>query len=369
MGVAEVAVRRVVARCRRGFPDADLDEDLRGELARVVPFDFACWGLLDPGTLWPVTSRGTRPSGVAAIRAWEYELAVPDVNKIAELATTPGHVGVLSLATGGEPERSARYRGVLGPLGVSDELRLVLSLGGIGWGWLALFRAGTARFSAVEARRIAGIGPHLAHAWRKVLLSIGSGADPDGRPPAVVVLDAEDRIESMTPGSQDLLARLPEGRTTPIADVLHALALAARQGLAVPLSGISEGEEMRGAARAMMPRGDGSWLRLHAAPLVGAGDRVAVTLQPANRSEIGVLLLGAYALTPRETEVALAAIRNQTNPQIAAELGLSAWTVQDHLKSVFSKTGVHSRRELSTRFFRPPTQPDVSPAPAPLPAP
>ena len=93
---------------------------------------------------------------------------------------------------------------------------------------------------------------------------------------------------------------------------------------------------------------------MHAAPLVGAGDRVAVTLQPAGRSEIGLLLLGAYGLTPRETEVALAAIRNQTNPQIAAELQLSAWTVQDHLKSVFGTTGVHSRRELSTRFFRPP---------------
>ena len=267
-------------------------------------------------------------------------------------------------------QRSARYRAVLGPLGVSDELRLVLSVGGIGWGWLALFRTGTARFSAVEASRIAEIGPYLAHAWREALLSAGSGADPEGQPPAVVVLDANDRIESMTPDSRDLLARLPEGRTAPIADVLHALALAARRGIAVPVPGTAAGVEARdGVAEVMMPRGDGSWLRLHAAPLVGAGDRVAVTLQPAGRSEIGLLLLGAYGLTPRETEVALAAIRNQTNPQIAAELHLSAWTVQDHLKSVFGKTGVHSRRELSTRFFRPPIQPEAGFLPERFPLP
>ncbi|MGY0233780.1 response regulator transcription factor [Longispora urticae] len=54
----------------------------------------------------------------------------------------------------------------------------------------------------------------------------------------------------------------------------------------------------------------------------------------------------SYGLTGREQAVALHVARGRTTRDIAARLTLSPLTVQDHLKAVFTKTGVRSRREL-----------------------
>ncbi len=53
----------------------------------------------------------------------------------------------------------------------------------------------------------------------------------------------------------------------------------------------------------------------------------------------------AANLTPRELEMLRGAARGLGNKQIAAELGVSARTVQTHLTRVFAKLGVSSRTE------------------------
>ena len=53
----------------------------------------------------------------------------------------------------------------------------------------------------------------------------------------------------------------------------------------------------------------------------------------------------AASLTPRELEMLRGAARGLGNKQIAAELGVSARTVQTHLTRVFAKLGVSSRTE------------------------
>ena len=54
----------------------------------------------------------------------------------------------------------------------------------------------------------------------------------------------------------------------------------------------------------------------------------------------------AWALSPREREVARLVIDGLTNEDIAAALFISANTVRDHLKTIFGKTGVTRRRDL-----------------------
>jgi DNA-binding CsgD family transcriptional regulator len=63
------------------------------------------------------------------------------------------------------------------------------------------------------------------------------------------------------------------------------------------------------------------------------------------------LLLRAYGLSRREAEVAQLVLQGLGTLGIASKLSIAENTVQQHLKSVFDKTGVGSRRELVARVF------------------
>lgn len=97
----------------------------------------------------------------------------------------------------------------------------------------------------------------------------------------------------------------------------------------------------------------GRWLTIYASRTRESGStaNIAVIIEEAKPSEIAPLIISAYALSPREARVTRMVLQGLSTKEIATGIHLSPYTVQDHLKVIFEKVGVRSRRELVARIF------------------
>jgi len=73
-----------------------------------------------------------------------------------------------------------------------------------------------------------------------------------------------------------------------------------------------------------------------------------VSIRAATTNDVLGLLVRAVSLTPRERELVTLLADGLDTRQLSHRLCISRYTVQQHLKSVFGKVGVRSRRELLT---------------------
>jgi DNA-binding CsgD family transcriptional regulator len=62
----------------------------------------------------------------------------------------------------------------------------------------------------------------------------------------------------------------------------------------------------------------------------------------------------AHDLTSRERDVVTCVLDGRDTRAVSEQLFLSPHTVNDHLKSIFAKTGVRSRKELVAALARRP---------------
>ena len=298
---------------------ATLPDKLLEALARVVPFDAFCWGAVDPASLLPTRATGTTIPCTSSQLLWE----------------------VHELVARGVAPRDIR-------IGPEHQLRAALVVDGTHWGLLHIERRHP-NFTSSEVALVDALVPHLAHAFRRWVLADPNHPTGTGTPvlPGVIVLDQDNEVDSISPEAEHWLSEwgFADLKTPPPA---IAAVVGAARARAYPTD-----NEIIPSARVRLPTG--TWLHVRATHLRRPGHkrRTAIVLERPSPDQIAPLIARANQLSQRETQIALLVLRGLSTSEIAAKLFISAYTVQDHLKSIFEKAGVRSRRELATEVFEP----------------
>jgi DNA-binding CsgD family transcriptional regulator len=328
--------------CHAGLEPAALRAAILPRLRRAVPIDALWWATVDPGTLLFTQAYREEIPESAGPYFVENEFLRDDVNKWTDVAREPGGVRTLMDATEGHPAASARYRDVFHPLGLEDELRAVLRTRGNVWGFLCLHRESGSRFSPEEAGLIRRVAPHLAEGMRLGLLMQTSGADlAEG--PGLLLLASDGSVISANLAADRWLEELRGPTDTELPIEIRALA-----------TGLRDTDQLGAPARQLRVRTrSGRWVVMHASWMAGSDQQtVAVIIEHATPEQLAPVVMNAYGLTHQERTLAAFVFQGLSTTEISARLCITEHTVQDHLKSIFEKTGVHSRRELVATVLR-----------------
>lgn len=336
----------------RALPYAELHSEITDRVRTVMRIDAACWHGLDPDNVLMTTANPVElfangfmtaeneMVGAGAVLASEYQR--DDVNTFASLAKRRVPSAILSETTRGRPERSARYNDFLAPFGLPHEMRTAMVSRGRAWGGVIFHRTeASGDFTPADTALMAKLSRPIAEAMRNTL-RFDAARRSGPRAPGMLVLGTTDDVEMSTPGTDELLDLLrftdPVARTLPASVLINA---AQTRGAA---------KDGRQPTPLNVPTAEG-WITLHGSVPTGASGRVAIVIQTTPENEAAPLRLETFALTQREREIAGLIAQDLDTASIAERLFISPWTVQEHCKAIFDKTGTHTRREFRALVF------------------
>ncbi|WP_167475371.1 helix-turn-helix transcriptional regulator [Nocardia arthritidis] len=240
--------------------------------------------------------------------------------------------------------RSRQTARLLAKHGASGELRSLLRDRHGVWGFLGLLRAAGGRpFGQDDIERVARLGPALTAAIRAYVRGRPPAVAPPPPLPGVIIVGPDHRIQGISPEAHAWLEQLwmPGGSSSDWTAKPFATELSCRT------------KELAGVGITSTPlicasaSGSGRWIAVHGRRM-GADDTsdVAVVIEAAR----GELLLPSfchwYELTGRERSVLERLCTGDPPRTIAKTLGVSAHTINDHLKALYRKTGTYGRDEL-----------------------
>lgn len=338
--MAPAGTRAAVERICATEPD---DRVLRARvleaLRREVGADWYVWVLTDPGT-----TVGASPlAAIPDLRTLPDTIRARYLSRPHRWTALPDARAVRASAS---PAGADPWREVLRALGVADVLSVVLRDRHGCWAFLDLWRS-SGHFGDPEAALVSELVPVLTRGVRRTVAATFAARGEDGAAvgPGVLVLSPDLRPHTQTPATDALLrALLPTGEALPGPPPVPAAAM----NVGAQLLAVEAGTD-RHEPSARVHLREGRWLTVRAARLGGPAGDLAVTFEATAPDDRADLFARAHGLSPRETQLLHLVRAGLDTAQLAARLHVSANTVQDHLKSVFAKTGTRSRSVLVAR--------------------
>ncbi len=296
-----------------------------------LSFHWYAWVLTDPGTTVGVDPLAQVPDLGA----------LPTVVRLKYLTATNRWTSLDTAAVlGDHASDSWLWREAQRAYGVVDVASVVFRDHLGCWGFLDLWSQ--RRFTTADLVLLDRLTPGLTIALRRRQAStftVVAGAP--GRSmagPAVLLMRDDLSIVGQTGASLEWLnVLLPQpGGVAPI----PACAFNVAAQLLAREEGVDDHEPM-----ARIHLADGFWVTLRASR-VRPSDLIAVTIEPTSPEQRLDVFARANGLSGRERELLTLLAQGTDTAEVAASMHLSPHTVQDHLKSVFAKTGTHHRRVL-----------------------
>jgi DNA-binding NarL/FixJ family response regulator len=342
---ASRALERIDRICRTPSVDSiSLRRAVLDEIRHVVTFGAYAWLLTDPET-----EVGSAPlADVPCLPELPSLIRLKYLTPINRWTHLDGPVALLSVATGGRLERSVVWRELLVQHRVSDVASLVFRCRYGCWGFLDLWRYDPGGFTPDDVGFLAAIAKPITAALRRCQAETFSlSAPPAVRVgPVVLVLSPDLVVRAQTPETNEYLSLLvpPDGDRRPIP--------AGAYNVAAQLLSIEAAVDHH-PATARVHLSGGVWLTLRAARIGAAalvdGQDIAVTIEGIPSAARMALYGRACGLSARELALLDHLRAGFDTRRVAQEMFLSENTVQDHLKSIFTKTGTNNRRTLLAR--------------------
>ena len=315
--------------------------ELVEQLRQAVGFDAYAWLLTDPDT-----SVGSSPlADVPCLPDLPQLIRLKYLTTVNRWTALRKPVALLAVTTHGDLARSLIWRELLSRYEVTDVASTVHRDAYGCWSFLDLWRIG-GRFSSREAAFLGDVAAPVTAALRRAqALTFVTRPQPEPHGPVVLLLSPQLDVRAQTSETQEYLRILvpPDGDRSPVP--------AGAYNVAAQLIATELGVDAN-PPRARAHLAGGKWLTLRAARLSGgdAAERdIAVSIEQSRSDERAALFACAHGLSRREGELLGLLVTGTDTRDLATLMNVSEYTVNDHLKSIFSKTGVRSRQAVIAR--------------------